>query len=215
MMTLLRPTPFDLVLGEAALERFPVIQRGLAAAGRDPRDRDAFALVREAAELLRELRPDEGLGEAVAGLLAFVHGAYLFWVDGRQTTGVTEEQLTERLTHAPGPIGLREPARMSYVQLPPLRIWGTPVAGGAPEPLDGWFSRRCETRLSMLAIFGLHPGREGFTAVSVEGERPDGLRREDGSALFAPRLEGGAAAGLHSVAGEAELLELAWRMEAP
>jgi hypothetical protein len=210
-----RPTPFDLVFGDAAPERFPALQRGLAAAGRDPRDRDAFALVREVLEFLRELRPDEGLGGAVDGLVAFVHCAYLFWLDGRETAAITEARLTERLAGRGQEPAWRESGRMTYVQLPPLRVWGTPVAGGAPEPLDGWFVRRTGPRLSLLAIFGLHPGREGLTAVPAEGARPDGLRREDGTPPFAPLLDGGAAAGLHSVADEAELLELAWRMEDP
>ena len=37
------------------------------------------------------------------------------------------------------------------------------------------------------------------------------LARDDGSPLFAPTLPGGKAAGLHSIAGEEELLELGWR----
>lgn len=210
-----RPTPFDLVFGAAAGERFPVLRRGLEAAGVDARDRDAFALVREVAEFLRELRPDEGLGEAVDGLVGFVHAAYLYWLDGSATVAVSEERLAERLATPPGGevVGMGE--RTVYVQLPPLRVWGTPVAGAAPEPLDGWFARPSGERLSLLAIFGLHPGREGLTAAPAEGPRPGALRREDGSPLFAPRLEGGRAAGLFSVAGEEELLELAWRLAAP
>jgi hypothetical protein len=47
--------------------------------------------------------------------------------------------------------------------------------------------------------------------VEVGGARPNGLARADGSALFAPTLAGGVAAGLHSITGEEELLELGWR----
>jgi hypothetical protein len=45
----------------------------------------------------------------------------------------------------------------------------------------------------------------------VGGDRPEALARPDGSALFAPTLPGGSAAGLYSITGEEELLELGWR----
>ena len=48
-------------------------------------------------------------------------------------------------------------------------------------------------------------------AVEATGDRAEGLAREDGSPLFDPTLPGGAAAGLRSIVGEAELLELGWR----
>ena len=220
-----RPTPFDAVFGPLAAARFPAIQGGLAAAGRDPRARDGFLLVREAVELLRDLRPEEGLGEAVAALAALVHHAYLFWMDGERVGVVGERELEGALTEgrkdgmtAGGEAVDRPSFRLSvvpsvYIQLPPLAVWGTPVAGAPPEPLDGWFLARDGDRLELLAIFGLHPGRAGLTAVETGGPRPDPLGRADGSALFAPLLAGAAAAGLRSVAGEEELLELAWRIE--
>jgi len=63
----------------------------------------------------------------------------------------------------------------------------------------------------VLGIFGLRPDRAGFSAVEVGGARPGRPARADGSALFAPTLPGGKAAGLHSITGEEELLELGWR----
>ena len=208
-----RPTPFALVFGAIAFERFPVLRRGLEAAGRDPRDRDAFLLVREVAELLHELRPDTGVGAAVQALAAFLHYAYLFWMDGELVQTVTEKQLEKVLhlpTFRPSDLPTLRPTR--YIQLPALRIWATPVEGHSAEPLDGWFA--CSNvQLSLLAIFGLSPAREGMTAVELSGPRPAELSRLDGSALFAPTLAGGKAAGLSSLAGEEELLELAWRAE--
>jgi hypothetical protein len=66
----------------------------------------------------------------------------------------------------------------------------------------------------VLAIFGLHPGREGFSVVDADGYREADLQRDDGSALFSPVLPGGAAAGLFSIVGGEELLELAARVTA-
>jgi len=105
-------------------------------------------------------------------------------------------------------------ARSYYLQLPSQRVWGEPIEGQPPEPLDGWFGSVSAGGARVLAVFGLYPGRAGFTAVQVDGPRPGRLARQDGTPLFASRLEGGRAAGLHSVAGAEELLELAYRCHA-
>jgi len=214
-----RPNPFALLFGTIAQERFPLLRTALEAAGRPAEDRDGFVLVREVAELLRELRPDEGLGEAVHALVGLLHYSYLFWMAGEIVNTVTEQELAAMVGRpGAGPAALPTsrppdfPTR--YVQLPPLRVWATPVAGQPAEPLDGWFAARLGDRLSQLAIFGLSPAREGFTTVELSGPRPAGLQRLDRTPLFAPLLDGGAAAGLVSLAGEEELLELAWRLEA-
>lgn len=207
-----RATPFDLVLGSIAPERFPALRDALARAGRDPRDRDAFLMVREVVTLLRELEPDEGLGEGIGAMAAFLHHAYLYWIDGERTAPVDEATLASTL--APGGPALASPGEGTarYTQLPPLRVWGVPLEETVAEPLDGWFSMRQGDHLSLLAIFGLHPGRPGFTAVEVAGPRPGNLEREDGSALFSGVLPGAERAGLASVVGAEELLELAWRL---
>lgn len=222
-----RPTPFALVFGAGAAERFAALRAGIEAAGRDPRDRDAFLLVREVTELLHELHPEGAGPEAIQALVAFVHYAYLYWMDGER---VVEVNAVEELV---GKSGGREvgteprgqptlptlptsrppdfPTR--YVRLPALRIWGTPLEGHPPEPLDGWFVSRAEAQLSLLAIFGLNAARAGFSAVEATGPRPVRLERSDGSPLFSPTLSGAAGAGLASVVGEEELLELGWRAE--
>lgn len=208
-----RPDPFSLVFGSLAAERFPRIRAGLAAAGHPAEDRDGFLLLREVAELLQALRPEEGVGAAMAALVALVHHAYLFWADGRRIRTVGEEELAAILrgsvTANPSPR-----LRSTYVQLPSLRVWGAPLEGQPVEPLDGWFLTRSEERLDALGVFGLSPGRPGLTAVEVSGSRPATLERLDGSPLFSPTLAGGARAGLASLAGQEELLELVWRAEA-
>lgn len=209
-----RPTPVDLVFGALADERFPALRDAVAAAGKDPRDRDAFVLVREVVTLLRDLRPDEGVGRAAEQLVAFVHAAFLFWLDGRPVLEVDRAAL-DRLVREPAALRA-DPGSGStyYVQVPGRRVWGEPLADEPPEPLDGWFARATPGGLEVLAVFGLHPARPGFTAVGAGGPRPSLMGREDGSPVFAPRLEGGEAAGLWSVAGAGELLELAYRVEA-
>jgi hypothetical protein len=209
-----RPTPFGLVFGDVAQERFPALRDGALAGGRDPGSRDEFVLVREVAELLREIRPEEGLGEAVEALVAFVHTAFLFWRDGERVFDVSREELGQAIAVGQAAGGPEAPVKVtSYIQLPSLVVWGVPIVGNPPEPLDGWFLSCYGERLTVLAVFGLRPGREAMTTVEISGPRPPRpLARIDGTPLFAPRLTGGEAAQLYAVEGEEELLELAWRL---
>ena len=167
---------------------------------------------REVVTLLRELRPDEGLGEGIDQLAALVHHSYLFWAAGTPTVELPAEHLAALLGNAVPTDDYQEPPAY-YVQLPERRLWGETVTGEPPEPLDGCFvdSLSDGASLRVLGVFGLRPDRAGFTVVEVAGTRPSALRRPDGSPLFSPALTGGAAARLFSLAGGEELLELGWR----
>jgi hypothetical protein len=208
-----RPTPFDLVFGDTASTIFPAIGAALSRSGTEPRDRDAFLMVREAVTLLHELRPEEGLGEGIDQLAALVHHSFLFWAAGSPAVELPLEHLGDLLgSPLPDPGEHQEPAAY-YVQPPERRIWAQAVTGEAPEPLDGCFVHASPegTSLSVLGVFGVYHERAGFTVVEVAGTRPIALVRADGSPLFSPTLQGGAAAGLFSLAGGEELLELGWR----
>ncbi|HEX5817752.1 MAG TPA: hypothetical protein VFY20_02670, partial [Gemmatimonadales bacterium] len=81
------------------------------------------------------------------------------------------------------------------------------------EPLDGGFVHEmADGALRVLGVFGLHADRAGFSVVETMGPRPRDLARPDGAPLFDSVLPGGHAAGLHSLAGTDELLELGWRL---
>jgi hypothetical protein len=207
-----RLTPYDLVFAPLAEERFPPIRAALAAAGRDPLDRDAFLLTAEAAELVHDLRPDEGLGEDIDRLAALVHHVFVFWDVGAELVTVDRSAM-DRLLEAE-PAGSELPAAAApYVQVPERLIWARPLEDEAFEPLDGWFAHLApDGQLRALAVFGLHPDRMGFTVVEAAGARPLRLVRPDGSPLFAPAISGGEAARLRSILGTEELLELAWRV---
>lgn len=211
-----RLTPFDLVFGDTAGSIFAEIKTALSQSGTEPRNRDAFLMVRETVALLRELRPDEGLGEGIDQLAALVHHAYLFWAAGCIAVELPTEHLADLLATSPPDIDeLVEPPAY-YVQLPERRVWAQAVTGTPPEPLDGCFVHAGPDApsLRVLGVFGLQPGRPGFTVVEVAGARPVALVRPDGSALFSPTLPGGAAAHLFSLAGAEEMLELGWRSRA-
>ena len=208
-----RPTPFDLAFAELAPERFPPIRDALSRDGADPADRDAFLLNREVVTLVRELRPEEGAGQDIGQLAALVHQAFLFWISGQCVVSLDSAE-TARLLAAAGETQLSPTVTPFYAQISERRLWAEPVPGAPHEPLDGCFvhARPGAPVLRVLGVFGLHPDRPGFTVVEAEGPRTAGLVRSDGSPLYAPLLAGGAAAGLHSLAGAEELLELGFRL---
>jgi hypothetical protein len=209
-----RATPFELVFQRAAESSFPRIASSLAAGGHDPADRDAFLMDPEVITLLRALRPDEGLGEAMDQMVALVHHAYLTWAAGGLTIPIGRETAEELLGPvSPNGSDARE-VPSYYAQFPERMIWARVIENEAPEPLDGVFvSRDPQALLRVLGIFGLRPDRPGFSAVEAAGPRVARLSREDGTPLFAPTLPGAAPAGLRSIAGEEELLELGWRTQ--
>ena len=209
-MASLRPHPFDLVFSDTATV-FQGIRDAIEQSGQDPGDRDRFLMLREVVQLLRELRPDEGLGAGIVQLAALVHHSYLYWDAGCAT-------LECEADHLPALLSTRGPDEFPelpsyYTRFPERRVWGQPIPGGPHEPLDGCFVYSWPDRdsLRVLGIFGIHLDRAGFSVVEVAGGRHDFLHREDGSDLFSATLPGGAAAGLFAIAGEEELLELGWR----
>lgn len=207
-----RPTPYDVAFGPGAEERFARIRESLGTTGRDPHDLDSFILDREVAAYLRELVPDEGVGPAVEQHLALLHHAFLYWLEGGYLIRPARNRV-DRLLESPAPAA--DPAaapRAYYVQLPERLVWAELAPGEPHEPLDGLFVRPWpEGGYFVLAVFGVHPARDGFTVVDLDGHREGDLSRTDGTPLFAPALPGGAAAGLRSVVGGEELLELAAR----
>jgi hypothetical protein len=206
-----RPTPYDIAFGPSAEEPFARIQQSLKASERDPHDLDAFVLDREVVSYLRELVPEEGIGSGIEQHIALLHHAYLYWAEGgvvvRPSRTRTETMLREPPESAPG-----EAPKAYYFQLPERLIWGGLAPEEPHQPLDGLFVRPYPNDgFFLLAVFGMHAGSEGFTVVDLDGYLDTALAREDGSPLFAPVLPGGAAAGLYSIAGGEELMELAAR----
>lgn len=200
-----RMTPFALVFGELAEERFPALKASLAGAGIDPADRDAFVLDRAVTEFLRDLVPEDAPPESLHEFIAVLQHSYLFW-DGGQKLIVMGTSLPADVSTAAAP---QRPS--AYYQLPSHLYWAQLEPDAPHEPLDGIFIHRWNDAIRALAIFGMHPERPGFSVAEVAGAAPGPLpKRADGSAPFAPLMDGGAAAGLRSVSGPAELLALAW-----
>ena len=169
-------------------------------------------LDREVTAYLRELVPEEGVGDAVRQHLALLHHCYLYWAEGAWLVRMSEPRTRSLLAAAAssgGPVPL---PRAFYLQVPERLVWAELSQGEPHEPLDGLFVRPWpEGGFFVLAVFGIHPGRAGFSVAQAEGYSPEPAERESGEPLFAPVMTGGAAAGLHSIIGEGELIELAAR----
>ncbi len=210
-----RITPFQLVFEQLADSAFPQIKAALARRSADAYDRDAFLMLEEVVQVLKELAPPGGVGEAIDHHIALLHHAYLTWEAGGWSFRLSPQRTHALLSDPPaatqaGPGSV--PPSAYYIQFPERLIWAQVVEGHAHEPLDGLFVVPSPgDRMHVLGIFGLHPDRMGFSAVEVAGQPREDLARENGSRLFAPVLPGGASAGLFSLIGADEMLELGAR----
>ena len=217
----MRATPFDLAFGEM-VARFPSITEALQQEGAAATDRDRFVLLEPVARLLGEIVPTGAGADALEAHILLLQHAYLFWMAEQPVHEVTEDALRRATGEARLSTVLSRDAL--YLQLPELRVWGSPNESSPPEPLDGMFVARTESNeeIAVLAIFGMRPDRPGFSAVALEGRAdPDdpsageievAAARADGGAPFGPKLAGGMAAGLYSVANAGELLLLTGRL---
>lgn len=210
-----RVDPFTLVFGVLAEERFPGVAGSLSATGRVETDRDAFILDRAVVELLRDLVPEPHDADGISEFVATLHHAYLYWRAGRPVVSIDRGRAAALLS--PDPTTIRPSDHptdrpSTYYRFPERLVWA-PLTPDAPhEPLDGLFVRATAPgALDVLGIFGVHAGRPGFGVAGAAGTRPPSLTRADGTPSFSPVLPGGDAAGLHSLVGTDELLELAFR----
>jgi len=218
----MRTTPFALAFTEIE-PRFPAIAEALQQDGAAITDRDRFVLLEPVGRLLREIIPEGAGADALEVHVLLLHHAYQFWAAEQPVFQISEAALRRAAVEKRITTELPHPAQ--YLQLPELRVWGAPNEASPPEPLDGMFVTEAAAgggAIDVLAIFGMRPDRPGFSAVGLEGradpEDPEASEieiaaaRDDGSAPFAPKLAGGTAAGLYSVANAGELLLLTCRL---
>jgi hypothetical protein len=209
-----RLSPFDLALGPVAGE-LADLTAAAARAGLDPRVLEDFARVPEAQRLLGRLEVPslvERQPEAAEAYLSLLFAAYRYHAAGNRVVTPAADRLETLLLHRPPAAGPEVPGDACYVQLPEHRFWGR-VADDAPhEPLDGMFLAAAPPGEDVLlvAVLGLRVERGGFSQVTMRAGPGDfaAARLARREPPFAPLMEGGAAAGFHSVATPAELLTL-------
>jgi len=218
----MRATPFALAFADLARDRFPAIAQVLTENATSSADRDRFVLLEPVGHLLREIATDGSGADALEAHMLMLHHAYRHWAGGGWVYRIGEAAL-QRAASATT-ITSHLPTQALYLQLPELRVWGTPTADGAAEPLDGLFVTETAEpgRIAVLGIFGMREGRPGFSAVGLDGHADSddpsageievAAARADGSERFSPTLAGGAEAGLYSLANAAELLLLTCKL---
>jgi hypothetical protein len=221
----MRTTPFGLVFTAIAPERFPAIREALQRTDQSEAgaDRDQFVLLEPVGRLLRDIVPPGSGPDELEAHALLLHHAYRHWVGGARVYRIGESALSRAA--AEKDITARVPHGALYLQLPELRVWGSPTADAPPEPLDGVFvteARGGAGGIAVLGIFGMRPDRPGFSAIGLEGradtddpslgEIEVAAARKDGGAPFGPILAGGTAAGLYSLANHGELLLLVCRL---
>ena len=207
-----RTLPWTALVEALGVAPFEGIRTAVLRDGVDATDRDAFLMVSAAGALLRDLTPPDAPAEAVHPYGALLHGLYLLW-DAKWPVVAPDRAALERaLADAAIPHRSHVDEGTAYVQLPERVVWAEPAPGEAHEPLDGCIVTVTETAVTVLAVLGFRPEREGFTTLEATSRLPlpPLQRRPDGSAPFASTLPAGDRAGLRSVATPQELAVLAF-----
>ena len=207
-----RPHPFEMVFSHFAEATFPEIR---ADAPEPAMDITALAKLPSFQRLLAEMgSPDqtEQDPDTVGEYLVLLFVAYRYWLAGAHTVSVDRRTLDAAIEH--GPRRATDVAHDAcYVALPQHCCWATIGDDQPHEPIDGMFvvMSRANTEITIAAILGLRPGREGFSQVTVTGGVDDvpEASRAMRTPPFAPIMEGGAESGFKSVVSKGELLLLA------
>jgi hypothetical protein len=207
-------TPFDLVFRDLVSD-LGALQVAARGAGRELGDRTAFARAPEVRGLLARLAPPADGPDAPGSreeYLTLLYAAYRFWEAGERVLVVPRSRLEAAITSPPPPGVPAIPGGACYLQLPPSWWWAKVTEDAAHEPLDGCFAvgGTRGDEITVVAVLGLRRERAGFTQVALTVSPADfadaaALRRDP---PFAPLIEGGTSAGLHSLATPAELLTL-------
>jgi len=233
-----RLTPFELAFGAERFDReaFPAIRDEATERGVDTDAREAFLMLANAGELLRELGPEpdapgtaatsHGPPDSVRQFGALLFQAYRFWADGRHLLTIDSRLLRDLL--AAGPIGewrFGTPHTSGYVQVPRHLLWARIDDEAPAEAVDGFFWVHTDRpagrqgRIELLVALGMHPGRPGFSVIDtvapLPAASPGHWGDEDartGAADFENILPGGEMRDLLAVASTTELLKLASRI---
>ncbi len=215
-----RLTPYALAFGDAGLDarHFPALSLEAAEHGVDTRSPARFAFLTLAADVLREMLPEDAPAAAREQLRALVFHAFNFWRAGQHTYLVDAPVVRYLVETFPALQNweMHLPQTSIYVQLPRNLFWARVAPEATPEPLDGFFIVGDGIRLHMLLVLGLRADRAGFSLIPVDADvasgapaRWAGAPGRDQGRDFANILPGGELGRLYSVVTDAEALKLA------
>jgi hypothetical protein len=225
-----RMTPYELVFTEGEFESriFPRIRAEAVAEAVESLNPERFAFLSTAADVVRELTPDDAPADALYQYRALLFHVYHFWLSGRPLY-VVDPAVARYLVEAPPSFegwSFDPPGPAGYVQLPANLFWSSIAADATPEPVDGYFFTATEGvdrtgkrfgHLELLMVLGIRRSRAGFSVIPLETqlgpEIIDALQppaRSEGD--FANMLPGGEIEGLYSILTTNEALKLPLRV---
>ena len=217
-----RITPYEVgIPGRQFADRvFADIRAEADARGVDLSDPGAFLLLGEVGRAIRAIQGEEGGGEALHYLGAFLFHCLHFSAAG-EPVFVLDEDAARYLVGSSGPghWGGETPTPAGYVELPRHLFWSEAGAAEAPEPLDGVFwTRSSRDTLSLLVALGMRSGRPGLSLVEIPPASKEAAREWPSRAIrergpdFDTTLPGGELGGLYSVTTVGEIQKLMGRV---
>lgn len=225
-----RPTPYDVAFSGTPLdsEGFDHIEAESDARG-PLNDPARFLMAQSVGRVLRDFLADSQ-ATSVEAFGPLLYQAYQFRRFGRQVYSIDEPSLRAVLDDAP-PIGRWEivpPAPAGYLQLPRNLVWSRIEEDAQAEPVDGFFwmlagqedpATPPYTRLDVLVVLGMLPGRPGFSTIPVTAVFPaesqghwGDIAGRPGGRDFENVLPGGEYQRLYTLVTEAEVLKLLSRV---
>lgn len=221
-----RLTPYELVFTEGDFESrvFPRIEAEVAEQSVESTQPERFEFLSTAADVLRQVTPEDAPPEALEQYRVLLYHAYHFWSGGRKVYSLDPAAARYLVEGAPSTGGweFRLPAPAVYLQLPANLFWSSIAPDTPPEGVDGFFLCQRDgldaldrpfRHLEILMVLGIHRSRSGFSVIPLDTEVGEGLdevwtstERDGGD--FSNVLPGGEIDGLYSILTSAEVFKL-------
>lgn len=210
-----RLTPYELTFGGVE-EHFGVAREEAEALGKDTADFAQFVSLPTVQRIVAEIESPDLLAANPPAAIEYhtlVYAAFQFWVAGKHLLKVADDFPSDALPGGTMPdTNPSVPGGACYIQLPERSIWAQVDPTSPHEPIDGLFVCLPPRfpQLTVVAILGLRAGRAGFSQISARVALSDleAVREGIRSQPFDPVMDGGRAAGFHSITSLGELLLL-------
>jgi hypothetical protein len=191
--------PYDLVFGYDALEgtAFPAIRAEAETRGVDFQDREGLTLLEGMGEIMRAMLPADAGAPAFAQFNAIAYQAFNYWLSGKRTFEITDDELRTLLAvRERTDRDMTPPAPAGYVRLPRNLVFARVKENVPAEAVDGFFfvmparegASPPYSRLDILLVLGLVPNRAGYSVVEMNTSLPEDL---SGRFIDAPARESG------------------------
>jgi hypothetical protein len=207
---------------------FPRIAREALENEVDPAEPERFEFLSVAADVIREVTPEDAPPEALDQYRLLLFHAFNFWRSGRPLF-VLDPAAARFLVESTSSLqgwSFTMPADSIYLQLPANLFWSSISPEIAPEPIDGFFltetvrpdhRRELVGHLEVLVVLGIRRSRAGFSVIPLRTELAPFADEvwatpERSGGDFRNVLPGGEISGLYSILTTGEVLKLLARV---